>query len=61
MKFFLLSVLLCLLVVALVSAVPVDESQLGDNIYDQFDDVHNPHDPQAIFKLKKLKKLILLG
>ncbi|KAH8278264.1 hypothetical protein KR044_009019, partial [Drosophila immigrans] len=50
--------LLCLSVVALVSAVPVDETQQGDNVYSQ-SDVHNPHDPQAIFKLKKIKKLLL--
>ncbi|EDW05242.2 uncharacterized protein Dmoj_GI14587 [Drosophila mojavensis] len=31
----------------------------GDNIYGQADDVHNPYDAQAIFKLKKLKKLLL--
>lgn len=43
--------------VALVFAVPVDEALQGD-IYSQAE-VHNPHDPQAIFKLKKLKKLLL--
>ncbi|EDW69273.1 uncharacterized protein LOC115771147 [Drosophila novamexicana] len=58
MKYIVLALFVCLLAVALVAAVPVDESLQGDNIYGQAD-VHNPHDPQAIFKLKKLKKLLL--
>ncbi|XP_037940542.1 uncharacterized protein LOC119673351 [Teleopsis dalmanni] len=56
MKFLTLSLFLCLLIVALVSAVPIDESFPGD-VYDQ--EQNNPHDPQSIFKLKKLKKLLL--
>ncbi|KAH8398305.1 hypothetical protein KR215_003574, partial [Drosophila sulfurigaster] len=52
-------VFLCLAAVALVSAVPVDETLQGDNIFYSESDVHNPHDPQAIFKLKKIKKLLL--
>ncbi|XP_030373275.1 uncharacterized protein LOC115623193 [Scaptodrosophila lebanonensis] len=59
MKYFALTIFVCLLIVALVSAVPVDESLQGD-FYGE-DDTHNPHDPQAIFKLKKLKKLLKLG
>ncbi|XP_034107575.1 uncharacterized protein LOC132791636 [Drosophila nasuta] len=58
MKYIVLVVFLCLAAVALVSAVPVDETLQGDNIYSE-SDVHNPHDPQAIFKLKKIKKLLL--
>ncbi|XP_023174218.2 uncharacterized protein LOC111601727 [Drosophila hydei] len=59
MKYIALALFVCLLAVALVAAVPVDEALQGDNIYGQADDVHNPYDPQAIFKLKKLKKLLL--
>ncbi|KAH8365639.1 hypothetical protein KR093_002983, partial [Drosophila rubida] len=51
-------VFLCLSVVALVAAVPVDETLQGDNIFSE-SDVHNPYDPQSIFKLKKIKKLLL--
>ncbi|XP_034480545.1 uncharacterized protein LOC117786414 [Drosophila innubila] len=58
MKYIVLALFLCLLAVALVNAVPVDETLQGDNFFGQ-SDVHNPHDPQAIFKLKKLKKLLL--
>ncbi|EDV96301.1 uncharacterized protein LOC6558707 [Drosophila grimshawi] len=60
MKYIVLALYVCLLAVALVAAVPVDETLQGDNIYAPSDDgVHNPYDPQAIFKLKKLKKLLL--
>lgn len=44
--------------IALVSAVPVDESAFGE-VYET--DNYNPEDPQSFFKLKKLKKLLFLG
>ncbi|EDW76718.1 uncharacterized protein Dwil_GK20031 [Drosophila willistoni] len=58
MKFFAVTLFLCLVTIALVYAVPVDESLLGDNFYESAisEDVHNPHDTQSIFKLKKLLK-----
>lgn len=49
--------LVVLAAVAIVSAVPVDES-IFENVYGEHDSI-NPQDPQEFFKLKKLKKLLL--
>ncbi|XP_039488510.1 uncharacterized protein LOC120449894 [Drosophila santomea] len=58
MKYLALTIFVCLVAIAFVSAVPVDESLIGDNIYQPaFDDVQRPQDPQSLFKLKKLLKL----
>lgn len=55
--FSLQSILIALAVLAIVSAVPVDETVVGD-VYGQDDSV-SPQDPsEFIFKLKKLKKLL---
>jgi hypothetical protein len=45
-----------LIAVAMVMAMPADETIVGE-----FADAenYNPEDPQEIFKLKKLKKLFL--
>lgn len=42
--------------VALIAAIPIDETAVGD-LVDV--DTFNPEDPQEIIKLKKLKKLLL--
>lgn len=44
---------------ALVSAIPIDETMVGDAY--EAAEIYNPQDPQEFFKLKKLKKLLLLG
>ena len=44
---------------ALVSAIPIDETVGGDVF--EASEAYNPQDPQEFFKLKKLKKLLLLG
>lgn len=49
---------MCLLAVALISAIPIDESVYGD-VYES--ENYNPQDPNSFLKLKKLKKLLLLG
>ncbi|KAL5289782.1 hypothetical protein ACFFRR_009668 [Megaselia abdita] len=58
MKFLQMTLLVLLLVAAIAIAFPADETVAGD-LYD----THNisPQDPQEFFKLKKLKKLLLLG
>ncbi|XP_055611186.1 uncharacterized protein LOC129757860 [Uranotaenia lowii] len=65
MKFFIVTIALFVLALALVSAMPAvnDESLLGGgDLYEaEVDDTFNPQDPQAFFKLKKLKKLLFLG
>ncbi|XP_011195730.1 uncharacterized protein LOC105220882 [Zeugodacus cucurbitae] len=53
MKFLALTLLVCLLMVALVAAVPAEESLPGD-IYNQ-----DEQGRQNFFKLKKIKKLLL--
>ncbi|XP_053955908.1 uncharacterized protein LOC128861646 [Anastrepha ludens] len=53
MKFLALTLFVCLLIVALVLAVPAEESLPGD-LYDQDEQGH-----QNFFKLKKIKKLLL--
>lgn len=45
-----------MLLAAFVAAVPADESLPGD-LYDQ--DQYSAQGPQAIFKIKKIKKLLL--
>lgn len=45
--------------IAIVSAVPVDESIAGE-VYGPYDSV-NFQEPNEFFKLKKLKKLLKLG
>lgn len=51
------TLLVCLMALAIVSAVPVDEAAYGvGELYDQ--DTFNPQDPNSFFKLKKLKKLL---
>ncbi|XP_037900647.1 uncharacterized protein LOC119644976 [Glossina fuscipes] len=62
MKLLTATIYLCLLsiaFIAIVSAVPVDESLLG-NIYESGDQP-TAQNSQSIFKLKKLKKLLLWG
>lgn len=44
---------------AFVAAIPIDESVVGE-AYEP-SEIYNPQDPQEFFKLKKLKKLLLLG
>ncbi|XP_039429902.1 uncharacterized protein LOC120413238 [Culex pipiens pallens] len=64
MKFLIVTIALFVLAVALVSALPAvnDESLLGGDVYEaEVDGSFNPQDPQAFFKLKKLKKLLFLG
>lgn len=65
MKFFIVTIALFVLAVALVSALPAvnDESLLnsGDLYEAEVDGTFNPQDPQAFIKLKKLKKLLFLG
>lgn len=55
--FVLQAFLIAVAVIAMVSAVPVDES-IGGEIYGQ-DNSYNPQEPQEFFKLKKIKKLFL--
>lgn len=50
------ALLVCVLAIAIISAVPVDETIVGE-VYES--DVINPQDPQEFIKLKKLKKLFL--
>ncbi|XP_075161092.1 uncharacterized protein LOC142233915 [Haematobia irritans] len=57
MRFVTLTIFLCLLLAVFVSAVPADESLPGD-LYDQ-QDHYDPQATQSIFKLKKIKKLLL--
>lgn len=52
------TLLVCFLAMAIVSAIPIDESVVGE-AYEP--EAYNPQDPQEFFKLKKLKKLLLLG
>lgn len=42
--------------IAIVSAVPVDETVIGE-VYGQHDSI-SQQDPNEFFKLKKLKKLL---
>ncbi|XP_055689407.1 uncharacterized protein LOC129793426 isoform X2 [Lutzomyia longipalpis] len=58
MKIIFVTLLVCLLAFVIVSAVPIDETVVGD-VYEA--DNFNPQDPNSFFKLKKLKKLLLLG
>lgn len=51
--------LVCFLAIAFVSAIPIDETVVGD-VYEPAE-AYNPQDPNSFFKLKKLKKLLLLG
>ncbi|XP_004526955.1 uncharacterized protein LOC101457741 [Ceratitis capitata] len=53
MKFLALTLFVCLLIVALATAAPADESLPGD-IYEQ-----DEQGQQNFFKLKKIKKLLL--
>ncbi|XP_055701332.1 uncharacterized protein LOC129800743 [Phlebotomus papatasi] len=58
MKIIFVTLLVCILAFAIVSAVPIDETVVGD-VYEA--DNFDPQDPNSFFKLKKLKKLLLLG
>lgn len=49
--------LVAVLAMALVMAVPVDESIFGEGA----SNAHNPQEPQEFLKLLKLKKLLFLG
>lgn len=53
------TLLVCFLAMALVSAIPIDETVAADAY--EASEIYNPQDPQEFFKLKKLKKLLLLG
>ncbi|XP_017480350.1 PREDICTED: uncharacterized protein LOC108369697 [Rhagoletis zephyria] len=53
MKFLVLALFVCLVMIALVSAVPAEESLPGD-LFDQ-----DEQGRQNFFKLKKIKKLLL--
>uniref|UniRef100_A0A336NAK6 CSON011589 protein n=1 Tax=Culicoides sonorensis TaxID=179676 RepID=A0A336NAK6_CULSO len=55
MKFIVMALLVCIMALAIVSAVPVEET-FGD-VYAA--ESYNPEDPQQFLKLKKLKKLFL--
>lgn len=51
------TVLIALAVMALVSAVPVDETVIGE-VYGQSDSISPQDQTEIFFKLKKLKKLL---
>lgn len=53
------ALLVCCLALAIVSAIPIDETVVGE-AYEP-SEIYNPQDPNEFFKLKKLKKLLLLG
>ncbi|KAM7357477.1 uncharacterized protein ACRADG_002814 [Cochliomyia hominivorax] len=56
MKFLTLTIFVIMFLAAFVAAVPADESLPGD-LYDQ--EQYTAQNPQSIFKLKKIKKLLL--